>query len=169
MNFCFQTTYNESFFFQKRNNWKKKKKILPLPFFLFGQNKTMTLFCVAVIANDDQKPTFSGDSRFSVFSHSSTQTKRHDFFIAKLDDAREEKCYWHWALLNALIRRENTLRETTKKSSVLFILFCLIYGWIRSNGKRPMDVVSSLARGSEIMSYENSAVYFVNLASVSKY
>ena len=123
MNFCFQTTYNESFFFQKRNNWKKKKKILPLPFFLFGQNKTMTLFCVAVIANDDQKPTFSGDSRFSVFSHSSTQTKRHDFFIAKLDDAREEKCYWHWALLNALIRRENTLRETKKKYLLSFFFF----------------------------------------------
>ena len=65
--------------------------------------------------------------------------------------------------------RKYTERNKKKYLVSFYFIFCLIYGWIRSNGKRPMDVVSSLARGSEIMSYENSAVYFVNLASVSKY
>jgi hypothetical protein len=65
--------------------------------------------------------------------------------------------------------RKYTERNKKKISPVLFFLLCLIYGWIRSNGKRPMDVVSFLARGSEIMSCEESAVYFVNLACVLKY
>ena len=64
--------------------------------------------------------------------------------------------------------RKYTERNKKKYLLSFFFLLCLIYGWIRSNGKRPMDVVSFLARGSEIMSCEQSAVYFVNIACVPK-
>jgi len=83
LNFCFQTTYNESFFFINATTGKKEENS-PRPFFLFGQNKTMTLFCVAVIANDDQKPTFSGDSRFSVFFPLLDSNKTTRFFYSKI-------------------------------------------------------------------------------------
>ena len=73
------------------------------------------------------------------------------------------------SIVKCLDKTRKYTERNKKKYLLSFFFLCLICGWIRSNGKRPMDVVSFLARGSEIMSYENSAVYFVNLASVSKY
>ena len=73
------------------------------------------------------------------------------------------------SIVKCLDKTRKYTERNKKISSVLFFLLCLIYGWIRTNGKRPMDVVSFLARGSEIMSCEQSAVYFVNIACVPKY
>ena len=130
----------------------------------------MTLFCVAVIANDDQKPTFSGDSRFSVFFPLLDSNKTTRFFYSKIGWCEGGKVLLALSIVKCLDKTRK-YTERNKKKYLLFPFF-FFFAW-STDGSDPTEsdrwMLSFLARGSEIMSCEELCRHFVKRQGFSIY